>query len=123
MSIRRRKPPKSGIERVAPRRFASHLAWIRGCCCIVQGRRDECEGKIEAAHVRNGVPQDAAGGMGLKSSDAWTVPLCAGHHRSQHMMGEAAFAALYRVDLVREAEKHAAASPHLRRLEREREGD
>lgn len=115
---KRRKPARSGIERIAQRRHASHLGWIRGCMCIVGVG---CEGRVEAAHVRNGIPYERAGGAGLKPGDEWTVPLCAEHHREQHAVGETAFAARYRIDLVKQAEKHAAASPHLKRLARKME--
>ena len=52
--------------------------WIRGFACIINN--DECDGKIEAAHV------DYAGdkGMGTKVSDRYAVPLCRFHHREQH---------------------------------------
>lgn len=47
----------------------------------------ECEGRIEAAHIRTGTD----GGMGKKPSDCWVVPLCSWHHKSQHSVGENSF--------------------------------
>ena len=52
-----------------------HLAWIRCLPCTV--RNSICDGGIEAAHVRNGLPPDAKkGGTGLKTGDKWVVPHC-----------------------------------------------
>ncbi len=41
----------------------------------------------EAAHIRIG----NGAGMGLKSGDDCTVPLCPPHHRLQHATGEGVF--------------------------------
>ena len=72
------------------RRFISSLA-----CCVCGGAPSEC------AHVRMGhfggisVPANDRGGMGMKSHDKWTVPLCPKCHRldtdSQHNIGERPF--------------------------------
>jgi hypothetical protein len=66
-----------------PKRSATHLAFIRTlpCCVCSKG------GPSEAAHVRSGTD----GGIGMKPSDKWTVPLCHEHHRRQHDIGELAF--------------------------------
>lgn len=70
-----------------------HLAWLRTLPCVVSGGRNQ----IEAAHIRFGEPQygKRSTGMGEKSDDRWTVPLCAQVHRlgprSQHSMGERKF--------------------------------
>jgi hypothetical protein len=47
----------------------------------------ECTGNIEAAHVRMGTD----GGMGMKPSDCYVVPLCSACHAYQHKIGERKF--------------------------------
>lgn len=93
----RRKPNKRSAWK--------HLAWIRCLPCTV--RSIICDGGIEAAHVRNGLPPDAKkGGIGLKPGDKWIVPLCHYHHfYEQHEMGELAFWALHGIDPVSLAER------------------
>jgi len=62
-------------------RSAKHRAFIRTLPCVV------CGGPSEAAHIRRGTD----GGMGMKPSDSYTVPLCPHHHREQHNIGELRF--------------------------------
>ena len=112
MLPRRRKPQRSGIARVPRKHFPSHLAWLRGFVCCVHERGD-CEGRIEAAHVRLG----AHAGMGQKPDDRRAVPLCAHHHAEQHRIGEASFAAKYKIDLEAVADRLARVSPHRWRWE------
>jgi hypothetical protein len=64
------------------RRSPKHLAFIRRLPCVACSATP-----CEAAHVRIGTD----GGMGLKPSDKFTVPLCATHHRLQHDQGERTF--------------------------------
>lgn len=73
-----------------PRRSRGHLDFIRGLPCCVCGKAP----RSEAAHVRSGTD----GGMGLKPSDKFTVPLCSRHHREQHQVGEVSFWASRNVD-------------------------
>jgi hypothetical protein len=96
---KRRKAPRMAHKDETVIRCAGHLQWIRGCICLVYS--DECQGNIEAAHVRTGTD----GSMGKKPSDSWTVPLCHHHHAEQHRIGEAAFEAKYKTDM-----KHVAKS-------------
>lgn len=59
-----------------------HLDFIRQLECV------KCASPhVEAAHLRMGTD----GGMGMKPSDRWVLPLCSAHHRQQHAMGEPAF--------------------------------
>lgn len=60
-----------------------HLALIRDMSCIV------CYAPppSDAAHLRMGL----AAGMGMKSHDRWSLPLCRRCHARQHQEGEAAF--------------------------------
>ncbi len=66
------------------RRRAQHLAFVRELPCLAC--RWDGEG-IQAAHVRSGTD----GGMGMKPSDRYVVPLCAAHHARQHQVGELTF--------------------------------
>lgn len=66
-------------------RSPKHLAWVRTleCAgCFVAGA-----GPIQAAHLRKGTD----GGMGLKPSDCYVVPLCEYCHHVQHKVGEMVF--------------------------------
>lgn len=72
---------------------------------------------IECAHVW----RDSGTPKGQKPNDTRCVSLCGGpdgHHAEQHRIGERAFEAKYRVDLVKLAAEFWQASPH--RLKRER---
>lgn len=71
------------VRRPNPKRSASHLDFIRSMPCCVCGHSP----RSEAAHVRAGTD----GGLGVKPSDRFTVPLCHDHHRIQHTIGELAF--------------------------------
>lgn len=98
-------------EREAPKRIhavkrghnkdSEHLERIRElpCCVPSCGKITE----IEAAHVRSPSARFAkVEGIGMKPSDAWTLPLCARHHRinddSQHNRGEEWFWNYHRID-------------------------
>jgi hypothetical protein len=76
------KPPRSRL----------YLAWIRTLPCIVCGST----GWIEASHT-------GPHGMGQKSSDYSTIPLCGKHHRSgsdsYHKLGPRRFSEVHNLDL------------------------
>lgn len=94
-------------------RCPSHLKWVREHHCIVSG----CESiPIEAAHVRQGLPNGQQGGMGMKPGDNWAVSLCQKHHAEQHRIGERPFEELYHVDLREMAQEFARKSPHRKKL-------
>lgn len=63
-------------------RDSKHLAYIRTLPCMRCSKKPS-----EAAHVRNGTD----GGMGLKPSDCFVVPLCHSCHAFQHQTGEDTF--------------------------------
>ena len=88
------------------KRFPAHLQHVRGFCCLVAS--DQCEGRIEAAHT-----QDGGRGIGMKASDAYTVPLCAGHHAEQHRIGWQTFQKQHGIDAVAAAMTLARQSPSL----------
>ena len=73
-----------------------HLDFIRSLPCCICGDNTS----TEAAHIRMGSTEHGKRSAGLqeKSSDKWTVPLCAKHHREQHSMNEFAFWVLHGKD-------------------------
>ena len=110
----RRKKPKLGLRKVPQIRRPSHLTWLRGHECAIAGRNGHaCEGRIEAAHVRAGTD----GGLGVKPSDCWTLPLCTSAHALQHQIGEAEFERRYGIDMKAIASALWARSPHRRKVE------
>ena len=66
------------------RRNPQYLAWLREQPCSIGGT---CAGQVQACHVRRGTD----GGMGLKPSDHYALPMCSQHHAEQHMSGEVTF--------------------------------
>jgi hypothetical protein len=67
-----------------------HLENIRQLPCLYMS--NECEGNVEACHIR----YSTDGGMGLKPSDCYTIPMCQSCHRKQHNMGEVSFHEQYK---------------------------
>ncbi len=108
---KRRKPQPLGVREAPQIRNASHLKWIRGHECSVAGRRTPCEGDIEAAHVRTGTD----GGLSVKPSDCWTIPLCSFHHQIQHTWGEDRFEKAHNISMRFIAEQLYAKSPHRKK--------
>lgn len=82
-----------------PEQSYSYLNYIRGQPCCICGN----DVAVEAAHVRSGWAEDGkpATGMGEKSSDRWTLPLCGEHHRLQHSMNEREFWASHHIDALK----------------------
>ena len=115
MIPKRRKRERAGIRKEPRIRCPGHCAWIRGFPCAVHDER-VCSGKIEAAHIRIGTD----GGMGMKPSDCYVVPLCAHHHREQHQVGEHNFWAYFTgyFDPHKIAAQLWARSPHRLKYER-----
>ena len=113
MMLSRRKSPKMGV-RTDQREFPGHLAWIRGHMCCVPG----CDAqKIEAHHIRKGLPADESGGTSMKPHDKWTVPLCQAHHAEAHNLGADTFDSKYGFRLIDIATEAARLSPHKWRWE------
>lgn len=90
------------MYRDPPRQDREHLAFVRMHPCCVCGTR----WNVEAAHIRmaNIKLGKRSTGMGEKSHDMWTVPLCDYHHRlgprgvCQHKGNEALFWSVAGVD-------------------------
>lgn len=74
-------PHPSALAAPKDRRLRSkeHLAFVGKQPCLVCGRRP-----AHAHHIRFAQPR----AMGLKVSDEFTVPLCAGHHDALHKAGD-----------------------------------
>jgi len=56
-----------------------HLSWVRNLPCLVCGHWPP----NQAHHILRDVDR----GMGLKASDAYTLPLCMNCHSQLHLMG------------------------------------
>ena len=109
--LKRRKPQKLGIRKQPQERNPSHLRYVRGFECAIAGKSGhECSERIEAAHVRMGTD----GGIGVKPSDRFTIPLCSAAHRLQHDVGEIAFQQRYGINMLELAEDLYRRSPHRR---------
>jgi hypothetical protein len=72
------------------RQRAQHLAFVRQLACVACGKA----APSEAAHVRSGTD----GGVGVKPSDRYAVPLCTACHARQHRIGELTFWSALRID-------------------------
>jgi DNA recombination protein Rad52 len=75
------QPHPSALAAPKDRRLRSkeHLAFVGKQPCLICGRRP-----AHAHHIRFAQPR----AMGLKVSDEFTVPLCAGHHDALHKTGD-----------------------------------
>lgn len=83
--LRRRPKPHDRFERQYHSR--ERVRWVRGLDCLV------CFcGPCDNAHVRTG-------GMGMKASYVWIVPLCHSCHAELHTAGIRTFEGRYDLDL------------------------
>jgi len=113
--LRRRKKTAMNCRDSGMIRSDGHLQFCRGFrCSIADHPAHECEGKIEACHVRAGTD----GGTSLKPSDCFVIPICAGGHRLQHQIGEAAFETRFGINMKAIAAKLWKASAHRLRHDR-----
>jgi hypothetical protein len=110
MIPKRRKAEPLGLRQAPQLRSSGHLKFIRGFDCAAKDATPnlECAGRIEAAHVR----ANTDGGMGVKPSDNFTLPLCSMHHHLQHQLGEKAFEQLTKISMRKIADALWAKSPH-----------
>lgn len=112
----RRKREKMMVREPSQIRCQSHLKYVRGFMCAIEGRDGHvCVGKIEAHHMREG----ANGGIGMKPDDSTCVPLCSEGHRLFHTVGVDTFQARFKCDLVKLAADMWRSSPHRRKYELE----
>ncbi len=108
-AVRKARPakvqPVAAEQRKPRQRDPGYLQFVRRQACAA-GSLGDCDGPIEAAHVR--YSSVAAGrknpGLSQKPDDRCAVPLCASHHRTgphaQHSMSEAKFWTMVGVDPV-----------------------
>jgi hypothetical protein len=87
-------------------RSPSHLAAVRKFLCIAFERK-ECEGKIEACHVRDVAP---LGHGGAKPDDTFVVAMCRRHHRESEKR-EGAWGREMGLDVLALALEFASQSP------------
>ena len=89
-----------------PWRDPAHLKWIRTLPCVVCGSTQY----VEAAHT-------GPHGLGQKSADSTTIPLCVRHHRtgndSYHKLGPRQFAEAHQLK-VSEILNALTAKPTIR---------
>lgn len=71
--------PQLAFPKERRRRDKLHLKWVARHPCLVCGRTP-----VHAHHLKFAQPRS----MGLKVSDEFTVPLCAGHHDELHRTGD-----------------------------------
>lgn len=95
--------PKTRLKSTA------HRDWVRDHYCSVPG----CQlMPIEVAHVNRASTR----GMGKRSSDAFTLPLCREHHSESHR-GERTFERKYGFTMLGMAREFFFASPHKHKLD------
>lgn len=80
-----------------------HLAYIRTLNCIIKDKGKYCNGKPIHAHHLTHV--DDNGGMGLKTGDNYTIPICSFHHFTLHNLGEKRFWKSWGINAEKEANK------------------
>jgi hypothetical protein len=75
------KIDKSQLAIAEPKRLRdkAHLKFVAAQPCLVCGRQP-----CDPHHLRFAQPR----ALGLKVSDEFTVPLCRGHHRQLHQVGD-----------------------------------
>lgn len=68
----------------------AYLAYTRRQPCILKGIAGECEGPVEATHVRfsDAKVGRVNPGASCKPSDKWVLPACSHHHKQQHARGD-----------------------------------
>lgn len=91
---KRKAKVRMGLRQSAVIRCPQFLKYVRDHYCVAweQGHSPApegvcCLGPTEAAHVRSGTD----GGVGMKPSDRYALPLCSAHHHRQHQIGEKPF--------------------------------
>ncbi len=80
----------SGKPKPNLHRRVQHLAFVRQLPCVACGKA----APSDAAHVRTATD----GGVGMKPSDRYAVPLCTVCHAKQHRIGELTFWSALRID-------------------------
>lgn len=104
-------PPRNYTKRNRDGRLRSprHLAFVRKHLCVAW-ERETCYGKVQAAHLRDLVPNGHGGG---KPDDFFTVSMCWFHHQDAEKR-EREWQAEYGLDLMALALEFASKSPDPR---------
>ena len=84
-------------------RSKKHLEFVRSLSCIINDRGQHCNGVPVVAHHLTHV--NDKGGMGLKTGDDYTLPLCWLHHQTLHSIGERKFWKQWGIEAEEEAAK------------------
>jgi len=83
------KAKKGETTKPVRERDAGHLEALRQCPCVACGHDPAGEAAhISMASAKHGKPEK---GMGSKSADQWTLPLCHACHMRSHEVGEQPF--------------------------------
>jgi hypothetical protein len=93
------KIDKSQLAIAEPKRLRdkAHLKFVASQPCLICGRQPS-----DPHHLRFAQPR----AIGLKVSDEFTVPLCRGHHRQLHQVGnEETWWVKYQIDVLKMAEQ------------------
>lgn len=85
--------PTAKGQRQPRKRDPKYLQWVRRLPCTAHGLGAfcQCDGHLDAAHVRYSAGGRINPGMQQKPDDAFALSLCRAHHTAQHGMSEAAF--------------------------------
>lgn len=90
--------------REAQKIWPRHRRYVKSFGCCVPG----CTGQpIEFAHYRTA----ANSGTGIKPHDRFGISLCRSCHRSQHVIGQAEFQRIHKIDMAALADAFYARSP------------
>ncbi len=93
----KRKPERSGIDRVPQKVWPRHRRFVRSHVCCVCGKQP-----TDFAHVKT---------VGSGGGDQFGVPLCRGCHSLQHTIGIETFQHRFGIDLLALAAAFVRASP------------
>lgn len=87
-------------------RSPKHRKFVASRLCVAWDRND-CAGRIDAAHCRDIAPRGHSGG---KPSDSWCAPFCRKHHREAEKR-ELAWGRETGIDVAQQCVELADASP------------
>ena len=116
--VRQPMDPEKGKAGDVP----GHLRFVRSLeCCACLASNHGSTTKIEAHHVRAGLPVGEKAGTGMKPADWFAVALCRDHHSEIHLRGNTTFSVRYNLNLLEVAADAWRQSPAGIRYRREHE--
>lgn len=89
--------------KVEPIRNDKWLAEVRLMPCTVEQDGEHCNGSPIHAHHLTTIKGER--GMGQKTGDNYTLPLCSLHHNALHRIGEKSFWRLWGIDAIEETKR------------------